>query len=438
MLSPGLSLTKAALIALSLVTFTSASPVYHLAKRDNPYAARGDVMIQAFYWESVHDHKGGWYDILNDNVPNLQGHFTYAWLPPVSDAAEDDAKDAQGYLPRNWNKLDSQYGTEVSLRRVLKSLAGANIKSMADIVVNHRVGQFNWGDFAEPSFGDNQAAVCYTDEWAHPPPDAKGVVGYPTGGQDTGEPFIGGRDLDHNNPAVQNGVITYLRDRLKGVGFTAWRYDFVRGFAPRFIKQYNDASTPEISFGEFWLDRQPAPDPQTIFKWIQDTGSASGAIDFSTRFLLSSAINRNRYDLLRNGENPAGLIGLAPGYTMTFVDNHDTARKDPKAPSVPFPGDPMVGYAYILTHPGIPCVFWLDYINNLKSQIDPLIEARKAAGVHSLSPVRIDQADSTVYAAYIAGTIGRLAVKIGPGNWVPCDTSFTLVGQGARWAVWRG
>ena len=26
----------------------------------------------------------------------------------------------------------------------------------------------------------------------------------------------------------------------------------------------------------------------------------------------------------------------------------------------PFPGDKtMVGYAYIMTHPGIPCIFWV-------------------------------------------------------------------------------
>lgn len=44
---------------------------------------------------------------------------------------------------------------------------------------------------------------------------------------------------------------------------------------------------------------------------------------------------------------------------MTFVDNHDTGSTQKHWP---FPSDHVgAGYAYILTHPGIPCVFWDHY-----------------------------------------------------------------------------
>lgn len=40
---------------------------------------------------------------------------------------------------------------------------------------------------------------------------------------------------------------------------------------------------------------------------------------------------------------------------MTFTDNHDTGCPQNHWP---FPADRQaLGYAYILTHPGIPCIF---------------------------------------------------------------------------------
>lgn len=44
---------------------------------------------------------------------------------------------------------------------------------------------------------------------------------------------------------------------------------------------------------------------------------------------------------------------------MTFIDNHDTGSTQQHWP---FPADLVgAGYAYILTHPGIPCIFWDHY-----------------------------------------------------------------------------
>jgi hypothetical protein len=48
-----------------------------------------------------------------------------------------------------------------------------------------------------------------------------------------------------------------------------------------------------------------------------------------------------------------------PGKAVTFIDNHDTGSTQQHWP---FPGDRVgAGYAYIMTHPGMPCVFWDHY-----------------------------------------------------------------------------
>jgi len=44
---------------------------------------------------------------------------------------------------------------------------------------------------------------------------------------------------------------------------------------------------------------------------------------------------------------------------VTFVDNHDTTQNPPDA----VVHDKTMAYAFILTHQGYPCVFYLDYFN---------------------------------------------------------------------------
>ena len=47
------------------------------------------------------------------------------------------------------------------------------------------------------------------------------------GEKDTGESYEAGRDLDHTNTVVQEGIIEFL-GVLKNLGFCGWRYDFVK------------------------------------------------------------------------------------------------------------------------------------------------------------------------------------------------------------------
>jgi hypothetical protein len=56
---------------------------------------------------------------------------------------------------------------------------------------------------------------------------------------------------------------------------------------------------------------------------------------------------------------PPGFVGFWPSRAITFIDNHDTGST---LNHWPFPANHIQeGYAYILTHPGTPCVF-LDHL----------------------------------------------------------------------------
>jgi alpha-amylase len=390
-----------------------------------------DVILQGFHWRS---HHGGWpengakkcwYRIIEDNAERIkQTGFTLVWFPPPSDSTSSD-----GYLPRRWNVLHTRYGGEHDLRNAISALAP--VKCMADVVVNHRVGAATAGaDFEDPPFADNRRAVTCDD-----------ASGAGLGNPDTGEERVtAARELDHSNPDVRAAVRQYLA-RLRNVGFKAWRYDLVKGYHGRFVAEYNDATAPDFSVGEFFDGER-----QKVVDWIDRTGGKSAAFDFPLRFRLYDACTKDDYSKLRSHNCgrvvPNGLLGLWSSHSVTFLDNHDTepSREEEHVREGkdihPFRGRAIAkGYAYLLTHPGVPCIFWqhlFDTDDYTRQRIERLIQARQSAGVVAYSHVDIHEASSGLYAATIHG---KLAVKLGSRSWHP-GGGWRVAVDGDQFAVW--
>lgn len=110
----------------------------------------------------------------------------------------------------------------------------------------------------------------------------------------------------------------------------------------------------------------------------------------------------------------------------------------------PFPWNHLhEGYAYILTHPGTPCVFYDHYWQQhgqLGNSIQDLLRIRQACGIHTRSKVVIRRAAADCYAALIDD---KLAMKMGHGDYSPnhdvsSNGSFRwqLVVSGPKFAVW--
>ena len=380
--------------------------IYSVLIGSSCYAQSTQVLLQGFDWTS--SSSGTWYQTVAAEISDIQAAKINAiWLPPPSDAGSD-----QGYLPRQYYLLDTKYGTQAQLQSLITSLHNSNIKALADIVINHRVGTTSWGDFTNPTW--DCTAVVSGDEWT-------GACGNP----DTGEGVPYARDLDHTNVIVQNGIIAWMRWLKNTIGFDGWRYDFVLGYGPQYVKEYNDSTAPYFSVAECW-----DPSATNINNWITNSQGSSTAFDFSLKGILQSAVQGN-LGLLNVGGVPPGLIGINPTKAVTFVDNHDTG---PPQNEWPFPAaDVMEGYAYILTHPGIPMIFWDHlYTWGLHDQITALIAIRKNNNLTSTSSVNIVSASNNLYAAIIDG---KVAMKIGSDNWTP-GAGYILKASGTNYAVW--
>jgi alpha-amylase len=376
-----------------------------------------DVMLQGFHWTSQNQAQNGkpWYQIISENSGTIKNAgFTIVWFPPPSSTV-----DSEGYLPNQWYALDTRYGTRTQLQGAINSLLPT--KSIADIVINHRNGTATGGaDFTNPSFSNNSAAVANNDE-----------CNCGSGNGDSGEGFNASRDLDHSNTSVRNEIVRFQNFLKNDIGFAGWRYDLVKGYSGNYVGIYNDATQPQFSVGEYFDS-----DRQRVVNWIDATGAKSTAFDFPTRFILKDALSNNQFWRLKTVDGkPTGAIGWWSAMSVTFVENHDT--EPVRNNGLAFPGDKVLqANVYILTHPGIPCVFWrhfFDFGETQKQKIRSLIQIRQRNGINSRSVVNIREADGSRYAAIIDD---RVAMKIGPGSWSP-GSGWRLALDGESFAVWE-
>lgn len=400
---------------------------------------KDDIMLQAFGWDEGDQPKvktaGNLYKFIISKASEWQAvGFDMIWMPPPSRSSG-----GVGYLPTELHNFNSGHGSEVELRAATAALKAYGMHPIADVVANHRSGTNDWTTFTNPAW--SCATITSTDEANTNWTSSRGPK--PCGSYDTGDDFDGGRDLDHTNIETRNGIKTYLT-KLKEQGFEGWRWDMTKGFSASYVGEYNTASTPYFSVGEYW-DGNSA----TLKNWIDGTGKKSATFDFAQYYSMIDGLNGN-YAKFGSGSIMAGLVGQYgySDYAVTFVDNHDTFVKF----GAPEGDNIMKGYAYILTHPGIPCVFIPHYYggtykkenqtriySSYKDKIDPLMAVRKANQIDAWSSIQV-ATTSGVYAAYIKkryeDTAPAIAVKIGPGTWSPEGSGWILATSGTDYAVW--
>lgn len=376
------------------------------------------VMLQGFYWDSYSDTQ--WTN-LTSQADELSKYFNLIWVPQ---SGWCNSTTDMGYYPRYWFNQNSAFGTERELRTMISTFKAKGTGIIADVVVNHKNGVSKWCDFANETVkGKNKTysvtwdntgytQICNNDEAnTATKSEAKGKI---KGAADTGLGDTGCRDLDHTNPTTQQNIKTYEDFLLNEMGYTGFRYDFVKGYDPKYIKMYNEASKPKFSVGEYWQGSVTASKKDDhpfggVKDWVEATGKTSAAFDFPMKYLIKGAFNDGNWKLLAKNLTST-LVAQEPQYAVTFIDNHDTGEPhdnpDPQRANV------EAANAYILAMPGTPCV-WISHWKPYKYTIKKCILARKIAGVTNTSRILKSEGQDNGYVLIVKGDKGNVMLLLG-------------------------
>ncbi len=170
-----------------------------------------------------------------------------------------------------------------------------------------------------------------------------------------------GNDFNTYSSTVQTRLNNWGYWMANTVGFDGFRLDFVRGFQTSFVASWVSnlplqSGSQRFIVGEYW-----GPDVR-IKEWVNGVaglGADVDAFDFPLKTSLSDMCNgSSTFDM--RWLNNAGMVrnnsgnSLSGTSVVTWLENHDTGKEHDKWVTK----DWKMGYAYILTHEGRPCVFY--------------------------------------------------------------------------------
>lgn len=397
-----------------------------------------EVLLQGFHWNVVRTNNNNWYSTLNtmtdqsgNNIRDLG--VTSIWMPPPwrdwsswTDATKGTSGGGEGYFWHDWN-LNSQYGSAASLQSAAAKLLANGVKPIYDIVPNHR----NHGIYN----AENQYSFPGT-KWRY-------------GGTDNGDPFMSGdSDLNTEDGTVWNDMKNAMSTLVSSYSAQGFRFDFVRGFPAAQVNSWM-ANTTDTGFcvGELWK----APDTQDQ---IRNWSIPAGCTGFD--FALKTQINTGDVSNFVYGLNANQNVDFRER-AVTFIDNHDTGYSPgPNGGQHHWAAPDSIrdqAYAYILTSPGTPSVYWSDAFDwGRYAFLKSLIAVRKDAGVRAYSDIKFciskapqcirnNNQSGLVYVVNKGNTWGgkTLVVAIGSSMTNPNtveDGTFTLVASGTWGKVW--
>jgi galactose oxidase len=327
-----------------------------------------------------------WWDHLASQASTLrQAGFTAVWLPPVLKTAAGASAGADGYgtfddydlgSKSQKGSIPTRFGSREQLQRCVAVMRANGIDVYLDLVEHQRSG-----DTREQPFVFRYLGAGGSPGKGRFPKDPLNFLPQvprdPHLGGPAADDFPFGRELAPINAKPPHYVFDNLvaaADWLtRSLDVQGYRVDDVKGLSTDFLGPLLNAASMKGKFavGEFF-DGNPALVNGWIFNPLGMKGRVS-AFDFPLKFQLNGMCNNpGRFDMA--SLDHAGLAGVSPLNAVTFIENHDTDLNGSQRIVI----NKVLGYAYILTSEGYPCVYYRDYSTDpncfgLKPAIDNLV-----------------------------------------------------------------
>lgn len=333
--------TKALLLLLA--TAMSLSP------------AQAGVMLQGFYWETGTPAEGSWWRHLAHHGPEMRNAgVTAIWIPGPQKGSSGGY--SMGYDPYDWYDLGSKdqmgsistrFGNKEELLAMIAILHRQGIDTYADCVVNHRGGGSNHG-YDYSSLRGSEA-----------------LGRFPMSRRDFNDPYAqgewdrevgGGRDINHHEPYVRDGLHKWIRWFDNQTGVDGYRLDAAKHMDPWFtegllyqVQEGNYKSRKDRYVVSEYYDGNP----NTLGWYVGQTKRRTAVFDFGLRYNIKDVVHGNGYTDIRK------VLHHLTDYEMSspFINNHDTFQRG-NGSDIYWRGN--MAHCFILTMPGYPCLYYLD------------------------------------------------------------------------------
>lgn len=353
---------------------------YHLyssTKTDRGYDVAIDYSGSGFSsnynWESEPNNGGGNFDVFPSSGYTVRGHIDGSDIDEykVTVTATTDViikltARKENFNPWEWAWADQTNGYYP------KAIwyNGSNIATTSQLEAHTNTG-VNY--VTHTGTGEANFSWDYSD---FHPVDNNDWLGYPGTDEIITNTKFFGNDLNTFSTTVKQRYQDWGEWLVDELEFDGFRMDFVRGFQEEYIADWISNlplknGNQRFIVGEYW-----GPDYR-IKNWVNNVDSYGADVDgfdFPLKFSLTDMCNGNGSNYDMRWLNHAGMVrnnsgNSLPGTSVvTWLENHDTGKEHDKW----ITQDWKMGYAYILTHEGRPCVFYNHFFGDtLKDSHDP-------------------------------------------------------------------
>lgn len=376
--------------------------------------ASNDCLMQYFEWYLPSDSTL-WNKVAKDGAHLSNLGINYIWLPPAYKGSSGLNDVGYGvydlYDLGEFNQkgtIPTKYGTKDEYLNAIRSLKENNIKVLADIVLNHKMGADEleevlamqddennrnvsltsatpikaWTKYTFPGRGDTYSSFKW--DWTHFhgvdwDENTKKASIYKFYGKKWDEEvdkekgnfdYLMGADIDMNNNDVSNELIKWGKWYYDFTGIDGFRLDAVKhiraDFFPNWLDEISEiAGKPIFAVGEYW-----SIDIDVMKRYIEKTEQKIHLFDVPLHYnLYRASISNGEYNL---GEIFDGtLVKEFPELAVTFVDNHDTELGQALESWVLDWFKPHAYSLILLRQSGIPCIFYGDYYGIPEKQVAP-------------------------------------------------------------------
>lgn len=319
-----------------------------------------------------------WWDHLAMQAHDFaRSGFTALLLPPVIKTQSGDQNTGDGYGPYDdydlGNKLQvgaipTRFGNRDALQRLGAIMRANGLDMYLDMVLHQRMGGNKYtyryiGANGVPNVGRfPKNPDCFFPQVSRDPvPDAPDDFGF-------GDELCPVNAKPHDYVALN--LIAAGNWATRALDARGYRIDDTKGIATQFLHRYltSGAMANGFAVGEYFDGN---PDSLNWWVWQSGMQGRASTFDFGIRFTLADMCNNSsRFDMRRL--HSPNYISRDPSRAVSFVENHDTDLSEPLI------WNKILGYAFILTREGYPCVYYKDYSTDagcygLKKWIDNLV-----------------------------------------------------------------